>query len=65
MSLVDPKLMKWLVCPACRSELVEEEEHLACHGCHRTYPVVGGVPHLTLECATRRRPRRKRKRGEM
>ena len=59
-NLVDPKLLKWLVCPACRGELKQGREWLRCSGCGLHYPVVDGVPHLIAERATRR-PRKPKK----
>lgn len=37
-----------LVCPRCRSELVEGETSLRCAGCAAVYPVVAGIPDLRV-----------------
>jgi uncharacterized protein YbaR (Trm112 family) len=38
-----------LVCPECRGVLREVGEGLVCERDGRLYPVVDGVPHMTLE----------------
>lgn len=41
---VDPRLLRLLVCPACRGAL---NRALRCRGCGFIYPVINGVPILT------------------
>jgi SAM-dependent methyltransferase len=38
-----------LWCPACHADLDLGEDALSCHGCHRRYPVSGGIPDLFVE----------------
>ncbi|MCB9666014.1 MAG: Trm112 family protein [Alphaproteobacteria bacterium] len=38
-----------LVCPACRGELRDVEDGLACPACALRYPVVDGVPWMIAE----------------
>jgi SAM-dependent methyltransferase/uncharacterized protein YbaR (Trm112 family) len=49
------RLLNWLCCPACRGELCLtvfreqtdiEEGSLACAGCGRLFPIIGGIPRL-------------------
>ncbi len=50
------RLLQWIICPMCRESLRlerfagngEETEagSLSCEGCHRVYPVIGGIPRL-------------------
>jgi hypothetical protein len=42
------RIVDILVCPACKGRLEPAPEALACAGCRRIYPVVEGVPLLTL-----------------
>jgi uncharacterized protein len=52
VALIDPELMEILVCPACRSDLSEDEAAscLRCTGCGRSYPVrEGGIPVMLLD----------------
>ena len=51
MALIPPELLEILVCPACRSELVEVETEscLRCTGCGRTYPVQDGIPVMLVD----------------
>lgn len=51
MALIDPVLMEILVCPACRSDLTEDEpaSELACTSCGRRYPVRDGIPVMLLD----------------
>jgi len=51
---VDPRLVEWLVCPACRQEveLLAGEAGLACRGCGRIYPVRESIPVMLVEEAT-------------
>jgi uncharacterized protein YbaR (Trm112 family) len=48
---VEPWLRAQLLCPACRGELDDVADGLACGACGLTYPVVDGVPWLTAEQA--------------
>jgi uncharacterized protein YbaR (Trm112 family) len=51
LSLIDPELAEILVCPACRSDLEENEEtgRLVCTGCGRRYPVTDGIPIMLID----------------
>jgi uncharacterized protein YbaR (Trm112 family) len=51
MSALDPELRALLVCPACRGELEDREDGLACPRCALLYPIEEGVPFLVRECA--------------
>lgn len=51
MTLIDPKLMEILVCPADKAGLREDEEasRLVCTMCGRRYPVKDGIPVMLIE----------------
>jgi uncharacterized protein YbaR (Trm112 family) len=38
-----------LACPACHSNLHFNSERLTCAACGRTYPIIDGIPVLTME----------------
>jgi len=46
-----PEDLRWLVCPVCRRALQLEAKTIACVGCHRRYPIVGGIPVLLADRA--------------
>ncbi|MGA2218635.1 MAG: Trm112 family protein [Terracidiphilus sp.] len=50
-SQIDPIVLKWLACPACRGELSVNGERLVCAECGRAFPVVDGIPVLIAERA--------------
>lgn len=58
MSLIHPKLLEMLVCPACRAKLAEDEpgSKLRCTGCSREYAVIEGIPNMLLEQDTEAAP---------
>lgn len=62
MTLIDPELLALLVCPNCRSDLIEVEQGLLCAREGRVYPVRDGVPHLVSECAKKVRGKKGRAR---
>ncbi len=52
--MIPPELMEILVCPSCKSDLLEEGAELVCTGCGLRYPVRDGIPIMLVEEATRR-----------
>ncbi len=52
---IDPELLRILVCPRCKGELVVqrqasgEEEALDCAACELSYPVDDGIPVMLVE----------------
>lgn len=52
--MLPEELMQILVCPACKSELREEEPELVCTACGLRYPVRDGIPIMLIEEATKR-----------
>jgi uncharacterized protein YbaR (Trm112 family) len=50
-SLVSPRLLAIMQCPACAGELVERRESpaLVCLACHRAYPVRDGIPVMLVD----------------
>jgi uncharacterized protein len=50
---VDPAMLAQLACPACFGDLLLEAARLVCTACGRAYPIVDGIPVLTVERAER------------
>lgn len=50
-TLIDPKLLAIMQCPACAGELSERMEPpaLVCADCGRSYPVREGIPVMLIE----------------
>ena len=50
-TLIDPKLLAIMQCPACFGELSEriEPPALVCGDCGRAYPVRDGIPVMLIE----------------
>ena len=53
--MLDDQLLKILVCPACKGELVYDREHnvLDCPRCRLRYAVEDDVPNMLIEEAKR------------
>lgn len=51
MSLVDPKLLEILACPACKEPVKETGEWLVCThaSCGLRFPVRNGIPIMLME----------------
>jgi len=52
-SVFDPAVLAQLACPACHGDLRLERLSVQCIACHRTYPIVDGIPALIIERAER------------
>ena len=53
MSVIDPKLLEILACPACRSDVVlNDENRLVCVQCRRAYPIRDGIPVMLIDEAS-------------
>jgi uncharacterized protein YbaR (Trm112 family) len=52
--MLDPELLKILVCPACKGELDYdgEKETLDCQRCRLRFPIDDGVPIMLVEEAS-------------
>jgi uncharacterized protein YbaR (Trm112 family) len=50
-TLIDPKLLEIMQCPACAGELSERMEPpaLVCGTCSRAYPVRDGIPVMLID----------------
>jgi uncharacterized protein YbaR (Trm112 family) len=50
-TLIDPKLLEIMQCPACAGELSEQMDPpaLVCADCGRAYPVRDGIPVMLVE----------------
>lgn len=47
--MINQELLEILVCPACKTKVVLEEELLTCSGCGRRYPIRDGIPVMLIE----------------
>jgi len=47
--VVSQELLDILVCPACKTKVVLEDQLLVCTGCGRRYPVRDGIPIMLIE----------------
>ncbi len=47
--MISQELLDILVCPACKTKVVLEEEMLVCSNCGRKYPVRDGIPIMLIE----------------
>lgn len=58
MSLIDETLAQLLVCPADKSDLIQDVEakRLVCTSCGRRYPVQDGIPIMLIDQAEESAP---------
>ena len=47
--MLDKDLLDILVCPDCKSAVMEQEGKLLCTGCGKRYPVQDGIPVMLVE----------------
>jgi uncharacterized protein YbaR (Trm112 family) len=47
--MISEELLAILVCPACRTKVLLEDNMLVCHGCGRKYPIRDGIPIMLIE----------------
>ncbi|MDA8187093.1 MAG: hypothetical protein M0T85_02995 [Dehalococcoidales bacterium] len=47
--MISKELLDILVCPACKTKVVLEEEMLICGGCGRRYPIRNDIPVMLIE----------------
>ncbi len=47
--MISQELLDILVCPACKTKVVLEDQLLVCHGCGRRYPIRDGIPVMLIE----------------
>ena len=50
--MIDKALLEILVCPACKTPLVEKNGGLKCSQCRRLYPVRDNIPIMLIDEAT-------------
>jgi uncharacterized protein len=49
--MIDKKLLALLACPACQGDVVLKDNKIECTHCHRSYPIVDGIPVLLVDQA--------------
>ncbi|UCC95348.1 MAG: Trm112 family protein [Candidatus Omnitrophota bacterium] len=47
--VIDEELLRILACPACKADVVVENEKIVCTQCRRRYPVRDGIPIMLIE----------------
>jgi len=47
--MISKELLDILVCPACKTKVLLEDERLICHNCGRKYPIRDGIPVMLIE----------------
>ena len=53
-SMLDPRLLEILCCPACKGDLSAVPEGLRCQACGLEYPIEDGIPVMLVDRAVRR-----------
>ncbi|MFH1594195.1 MAG: Trm112 family protein [Candidatus Omnitrophota bacterium] len=51
--MVDKELLAVLACPACKFDVVMENDRIVCRGCGRRYPIRDDIPVMLIEEAER------------
>jgi hypothetical protein len=46
--MIDEKLLALLACPACQGDVQLESNKIVCARCHRSYPIIDGIPVLLV-----------------
>ncbi|MBI2940433.1 MAG: Trm112 family protein [Chloroflexi bacterium] len=47
--MISQELLDILACPACKTPVKLEDDHLRCERCGRAYPIRDGIPVMLLE----------------
>jgi len=47
--MIEQELLEILACPACKGDVEEKEEKIACKKCGRKYPVRDGIPVMLID----------------
>ncbi|MBI4318914.1 MAG: Trm112 family protein [Chloroflexi bacterium] len=47
--MISKELLDILVCPACKTKVVLEDDKLVCADCGRKYPIRNGIPVMLIE----------------
>lgn len=47
--IIDPELLKLLVCPVDHAELELQQSTLVCSQCGRVFPITDGIPNMVAE----------------
>ena len=46
--MIDDDLKAILVCPACKGDLLFEEQRIICAACRKAYPIRDGIPVMLI-----------------
>ena len=47
--MIDKELLKILACPACKADVILENEKIVCTKCGKRYPIKNGIPIMLVE----------------
>lgn len=47
--MFDPRLLDILVCPACKTAVMLEQDRLVCTQCRRRYPIRDDIPVMLVD----------------
>jgi uncharacterized protein YbaR (Trm112 family) len=47
--MINEELLKILVCPLCKADVVLKENKIVCVKCRRRYPIREGIPVMLIE----------------
>jgi uncharacterized protein YbaR (Trm112 family) len=57
--MISKELLDILVCPACKTKVVLEDDMLVCSDCGRRYPIRNGIPVMLIDEGDKNRLERK------
>lgn len=47
--MIDKELLEILACPACKSDVILENEKIVCTQCKKKYPIKDGIPIMLVD----------------
>lgn len=47
--MISDDILKLLVCPSCKTNVVTDNDRIVCVKCGRKYPVIDGIPVMLTE----------------
>ena len=47
--MIGKELLDILACPACKADVMLEDEKIVCTRCNRRYPVIDGIPVMLVD----------------
>ena len=47
--MIDHELLEILACPACKGNVILQDDKIVCQSCQRKYPIRDGIPVMLVE----------------